>query len=69
MRELKEQIQMMRRELETRIEDTDDRPESPETPQDDQPTRSPFILLPESQQEKPPPREYEQLKFDVSAKS
>ena len=68
MRELKEQIQMMRRKLESRIEDTDDRPETPETPKDDQPAKSPYILIPETQQEKPPPKEYEQLKFDVSTR-
>lgn len=69
MRELKEQIQMMRRELESRIEDTDDRPETPETPLEQQPpAKSPLILLPEAQQEEQSPKEYEQLKFDVSVR-
>ncbi|MPC07848.1 E3 ubiquitin-protein ligase RNF31 [Portunus trituberculatus] len=64
MRELKEKIQVMRRELESRIEESDDRPDTPETPQDEQPTKSPYILIPDTPQEKPPPKEYEQLKFD-----
>lgn len=68
MRELKQQIQMMRRELESRIEDTDDRPDTPETPIDQEPpAKSPLILLPGAQEEEPPAKEYEQLKFDVSA--
>lgn len=67
MRELKEQIQLMRRELESRIEDNDDRPETPETPVDQQPpAKSPLILLPETEEETPSTKEYEQLKFDVS---
>ena len=57
----------MRRELESRIEESDDRPETPDTPQDEQPTKTPYILIPDTPQEKPPPKEYEQLKFDVSA--
>lgn len=60
---------MMRRELESRIEDTDDRPETPDTPVDQQPlAKSPLILLPEAQPETPPQKEYEQLKFDVSVR-
>ncbi|XP_042232259.1 E3 ubiquitin-protein ligase lubel-like isoform X26 [Homarus americanus] len=64
MRELKEQIQMMRKELEARMDDDDeDRPETPDTPKEEQEPTSPDIMLQEPQ-EKPKSREYEQLQFD-----
>ncbi|KAK7079022.1 ubiquitin-protein transferase activity protein, partial [Halocaridina rubra] len=67
VRELKEQIQMMRKQLEAKMEeDGEGRPDTPETPQDEElPPMGPVILLAESPEtERPPSREYEQLKFD-----
>ncbi|XP_068220489.1 E3 ubiquitin-protein ligase lubel [Palaemon carinicauda] len=65
VRELKEQIQMMRKQLEARMEeDTETRPDTPETPQDEQPPQGPLLLLQGSPTVEGPPREYEQLKFD-----
>ncbi|XP_045618058.2 E3 ubiquitin-protein ligase lubel isoform X11 [Procambarus clarkii] len=67
MRELKEQIQMMRRQLEARMEDEDGRPETPDSPKEEQqqqqqPSGADIIL--QDTQEKPVSREYEQLQFD-----
>ena len=68
VRELKEQIQMMRRQLEARMEEDEVRPDTPDTPIDEQPPKSPQIVLQESPKtEHPPSREYEQLQFDVRA--
>ncbi|XP_066985872.1 E3 ubiquitin-protein ligase lubel-like isoform X44 [Macrobrachium rosenbergii] len=66
VRELKEQIQMMRKQLEARMEeDSEARPDTPETPQDEQPPKGPLLVLQGSPtNERPPSREYEQLKFD-----
>ncbi|XP_064112924.1 E3 ubiquitin-protein ligase lubel-like isoform X17 [Macrobrachium nipponense] len=66
VRELKEQIQMMRKQLEAKMEeDTEARPDTPETPQDEEPPKGPLLVLQGSPtNERPPSREYEQLKFD-----
>lgn len=56
---------MMRKQLEARLEDSDERAETPESPREEQSPKGPVIELHEST-EKPVSREYEQLKFDVS---
>ncbi|XP_076048722.1 uncharacterized protein LOC143029731 [Oratosquilla oratoria] len=73
VRELKEQIQMMRKQLEAKIEDQstagdgDRGPDSPDTPLDRHPLKGPVVLLQEPTKEpenEDTRRQYEQLKFD-----
>ncbi|KAK8722802.1 hypothetical protein OTU49_012048, partial [Cherax quadricarinatus] len=64
MRELKEQIQMMKRQLEARMENENDRGDSPEVPKEEEEPSPPGLQALHEQQDKPVSREYEQLQFD-----
>lgn len=68
MQELKEQIQIMRKQLEAQMEDSDESAEAPESPREEQPPQGPVLVLQETP-EKLVSREYEQLQFDVSRNS
>lgn len=68
MRELKEQIQQMRKQLEAKMEEEGKRPDTPETPKDEHPPPGPLTgpLEAAEEQTKTTSPEEEQLNFDVS---
>lgn len=68
MRELKEQIQQMRKQLEAKMEEEGKRPDTPETPKDEHPPPGPLTGPSEAAEEqtKTTSPEEEQLNFDVS---